>query len=69
MSSTFALRATVDILRVMVSSLGLPSEARPKGERRMVDLTSTGSNRLIVWIRHLAALRDRWREGQNGYCA
>jgi hypothetical protein len=31
--------ATVDILRLRVSSLGLPSEARPKGERRMVDQT------------------------------
>ena len=31
--------ATVDILRLQGSSLGLPSVARPKGERRMVDQT------------------------------
>ena len=31
--------ATVDILRLQGNSLGLPSEARPKGERRMVDQT------------------------------
>ncbi len=31
--------ATVDILRLILGSLGLPSEARPKGERRMVDQT------------------------------
>jgi hypothetical protein len=35
----------------------------------VVDLTGTSSNRLIVWIRHLAALRDGWREGQNGSSA
>jgi hypothetical protein len=37
--STFALRARVDIIRVSVSSLGLPSEARRNGERRMVGQT------------------------------
>jgi len=35
---------------------GLPSEARPKGERRMVDLTGASWNQIANWLRQLAAV-------------
>jgi hypothetical protein len=55
--SSFALRATEDtILRLMVSSLGLPSEARLKGERRMVDQILTSWNRIKTWLKRVREL-------------
>jgi hypothetical protein len=51
--STFALRATVDILRFYGSSLGLPSKARSKGERRMVAQIFPRWNPLTSWMRQI----------------
>ena len=58
--STFALRATVDILRQKVSSLGLPSEARRRrakdggeGQNRTVDTTIF--SRMLYQLSYLAA--------------
>ena len=53
------VRAPEDtILRVRVSSLGLPAETRPKGERRMVDQNSASWNPLISWLCQIDQL---WR--------
>jgi len=52
--------ATEDtILRLMVdfSPDGSPSGARPKGERRMVDLNSASWNRISAWLDALEGLR------------
>jgi hypothetical protein len=46
----------VGILRLIERSLGLPSEARPKGERRMVDQNSASWNRVVLWMRQLETL-------------
>lgn len=47
--------ATVDILRLVVCSRGLPSEARPKGERRMVDLNRASRNHVGGRLRRVEA--------------
>jgi hypothetical protein len=38
--------------------LGLPSEARLKGERRMVTLNFASWNQLDGWLRQVEALRQ-----------
>jgi hypothetical protein len=48
----------VDILRWYGSSLGLPSEARPQGERRMVAQIFTSWNRLADWLGLVDALQN-----------
>jgi len=55
--STFALRATVDNLRLKV---GLPTEAPAKiaGERRLVDQNRASWNLICVWLRQLDGLKD-----------
>jgi hypothetical protein len=51
-----AAAARVDVLLLQVSSLGLPSEARPQGERRMVDQTSASWNRVAAWLRRIEGI-------------
>jgi hypothetical protein len=51
--STFALRATWTSFAFREARLGLPSEARPKGERRMVDQIFPRWNPLTSWMRQI----------------